>query len=131
MKTIIAGSRSVTKLHILHEAITACPWTITEVISGGARGADRLGELWAKANGIPLTVMRADWSRYGLRAGALRNREMANVADALIALWDMKSRGTRDMIDVANQRGLDRLVWDAGQNKLHTLRLLPWPERAK
>lgn len=121
MKTIIAGSRTVTKLRIVNEAIIQCPWTITEVICGGARGADQLGKAWAEAQGIPVTVMRADWVTLGRRAGYVRNCEMAQAADALIALWDMESRGTRHMIDIARERGLEWMVWNAVTNSLHHL----------
>lgn len=98
MKTIIAGSRSITDYAVLLHALTECGWTVTEVISGGARGADRLGEQFAREFDLPLHLCPADWDRYGKRAGYVRNAEMASQAEALIALWDGKSKGTVDMI---------------------------------
>lgn len=69
-----------------------------------------MGEGWAKRKGIPVKRFPADWNQYGRRAGPLRNREMARYADALIAIWDGKSRGTRSMIDEALREGLEVYV---------------------
>ena len=90
----------------LEAAIRKCRWPITSVISGGARGADRLGEQWARSHGIPFQVFPADWDKWGKSAGYVRNKQMAEVAEALIALWDGESRGTNDMIWQAQVRRL-------------------------
>ncbi len=58
------------------------------------------------ANSIPMTIMNADWKKYGRSAGCIRNAEMAKNAEALIALWDGKSKGTINMLDNANEYGL-------------------------
>jgi len=109
MKVIIAGSRSVTRYAALDAAILRAyndkGITITEIVSGGAQGADRLGEMRARDFAIPLKVFRADWKRYGMRAGMLRNQQMAEYADALIALWDGDSRGTEHMIKCMEKCG--------------------------
>jgi hypothetical protein len=106
MKTIIAGSRHITSPAVLEEAIARARWPITEVVSGGARGVDRLGEQWASANNLPCKIFPAQWSTYGKSAGPIRNAEMARYADALIALWDGESRGTKNMIDLAKKHRL-------------------------
>lgn len=106
MKTIIAGSRTFFDTPALLEAIRLSGFTITEVVSGTCKGVDKLGEAWAKANGIPIKEFKPDWDRHGLAAGPIRNREMAKYADALIALWDGKSKGTKNMIEEARERGL-------------------------
>jgi YspA, cpYpsA-related SLOG family len=111
MKTIIAGSRTVESYDDIIRAIEAAGWRPTLVISGTARGADRLGERWARENNVPLRQMPADWDRYGKRAGYLRNSAMLEHADALIALWDGQSRGTRHMIETAKDKGLVVFVW--------------------
>jgi len=107
VKVIIAGSRSATVASVRH-ALALCPWTdeITIVISGTAAGADQGGELWAAENGLPVEQYPADWKAHGRRAGPLRNKQMAENADGLIAVWDGQSRGTKSMIDLANQRRL-------------------------
>lgn len=106
MRTIIAGSRNVTDVRQLHAALIECGWVPTVIISGGARGADRLGEIWAEQMSLPLEVYPADWDRHGKSAGHKRNAEMAEVADALIALWDGQSRGTAGMIELGRRKGL-------------------------
>lgn len=106
MRTIVAGSRGVTDIRQLHAALIECGWLPSVIISGGARGADRLGEEWANQIGLPLEIYPADWDRHGKSAGHRRNAEMAAVADALIALWGGQSRGTKGMIDLATARGL-------------------------
>lgn len=80
-----------------------------EIISGHASGVDSFAEQYAKENGIALKVFPADWKAYGRAAGPIRNRQMldyARTSDALlIALWDGKSKGTKNIIDKA--RSLD------------------------
>ena len=98
MKVIIAGSRDITGIGSVWEAIDGTPWEITEVVSGGARGPDSNGEKWAESSGIPVKKFPADWDKYGKGAGIVRNGEMAAYADALIAIWDGKSKGTLHMI---------------------------------
>ena len=110
MRVIIAGSRTITDYTTLELAIINSGFTITEVVSGTARGVDQLGEFWAKCNNIPVKQFPADWKgKYGKSAGMMRNNQMAEYADALIALWDGKSRGTEQMIRKA--RSLRRHVY--------------------
>lgn len=109
MRVIIAGGRDfvpsqrdeaiVSTLLALHKA--------TEVVSGGAAGADRFGEDVARAAGLPVRMFRADWDKHGKAAGPLRNREMAEYADAIILFPG--GRGTRSMFDEAVRRGLQLL----------------------
>lgn len=77
-----------------------------QIISGGARGADTLGERYAVERGFFLRRFPADWERYGKSAGVRRNREMARNADALIAYWNGYSRGTKNMIEEARAAGI-------------------------
>lgn len=114
MRVIIAGTRTITDPAIIAEAIALAGFDVTEVVSGGARGVDRLGEAWARARGIRVRVFPAEWARYGRRAGPVRNRTMAEHADALIAIWDGASRGTAVMIDAARARGLAIYVHRTG-----------------
>ena len=94
MITIIAGSRDATNMAMLEEAITISGIVITKVICGKARGADTLGELWAKAKNIPIDYYPADWETLGISAGYKRNVEMADVAEQVLLLWDGKSKVT-------------------------------------
>jgi len=98
MKVIIAGSRHITDYDALKKLIEQTEWDIQEVVSGGCRGVDVMGEQWAKEHAIPVREFIADWARYGREAGELRNREMAKYADGLILLWDAKSPGASCML---------------------------------
>ena len=117
MKIIIAGSRGFKDYQslktqcdvIIADYRSAIPYSARssiKIISGGARGADSLGEKYAHEKGFECLVMPADWDKYGKRAGYLRNAQMAEVADALIAFWDGTSRGTWSMIELARKGGL-------------------------
>lgn len=106
MKTILAGSRSITSVGALYDAIRASGFEITEVVCGEARGVDAMGRWWAESHRIPVAKFPADWDKHGRQAGYLRNVQMGNYAEALIAIWDGRSRGTRHMIDIATKNGL-------------------------
>lgn len=106
MRTIIAGSRDLWDYPCLKEAIEKCGWPITEVVCGGAAGIDTLGKRWACENKIPVTTIMANWKKHGRSAGPIRNVEMAEQADALVAVWDGESKGTKHMIETAKSKGL-------------------------
>lgn len=79
----------------------------TAILCGEARGPDTWGRLWAEQRGIPVQSHPADWERYGRKsAGMIRNREIIGAADAVLALWDGVSKGTRDAIVLARRRGI-------------------------
>lgn len=110
-RVIIAGTRTFSDYERLKEFADRCLSKISEsknieIVSGHARGADALGEKYAKERGYDLKIFPADWERYGKIAGHLRNIEMAEYADALIAFWDDASRGTQDMIRIAERNQL-------------------------
>lgn len=106
MKTIIAGGRDVHNYDALLEAVSECAWGISSVVSGGATGADALGERYAESMNLKLELYIPDWDKHGRAAGPIRNRKMAENAEALIALWDGKTRGTKNMIETAQKLGL-------------------------
>lgn len=106
MKTIIAGSREVDKYSILIKAVRVSGFDIGGVVSGGAKGVDLLGERYAKQYKLPLYIFKADWNKYGKGAGYIRNIDMAKNAEALLAIWDGESRGTKHMIEEGKRQGL-------------------------
>lgn len=110
MKTIVAGPRDCNDRELVFNALTFAGEYITEVVSGGAKGVDTLGELWAAENGVPVKRFPADWDYHGRKAGPIRNRQMAEYADALIAFWDDESKGTGNMIKQARGMGLQVVV---------------------
>ncbi len=104
MKTIIAGSRTITDYYIVQDAIQQSGFEITEVVSGGCRGADLFGEEWAQENGIPIKRFPANWEKYGKAAGPIRNSQLVNYVNkegGLILIWDGKSKGSQDVLDKA------------------------------
>ena len=110
-KIIVAGTRTFNNYqalrYILDTFIDALEDTDIEIVSGGARGADALGEKYAAEHSLPLKIFPAKWDQYGKRAGYLRNAQMADYADILVAFWDGKSKGTQHMINLAEHKGLD------------------------
>jgi hypothetical protein len=95
MKTIIAGSREIKDLGIIERAVKESEFEVTSVTSGGARGVDKTGEEWASKNNLPCEVISANWDTFGKAAGYIRNEEMAQCSEALIAVWDGKSKGKK------------------------------------
>jgi len=105
---IIAGSRDFTDYEFLKEkAMKLLANKIgvynVKIVSGAARGADKMGEQFADEYGLEKVLCPADWDGLGKKAGYIRNEEMAKIADALIAFWDSKSKGTKHMIDLATK----------------------------
>ncbi len=110
MKVIIAGGRDITDYELVLEAIRESGFTPTKIVSGGARGVDALGERYARDHDLPYEIHQANWVDNGRAAGPIRNRLMASVSEGLIAIWDGKSRGTKNMIDEATKRNLKVFV---------------------
>lgn len=110
IKIIIAGSRDFNNYDLLKEKCDKILFKFNrdeiEIVSGGARGCDRLGEIYAIDNNYKLTKFLADWDGLGKRAGYIRNQEMANYSDYLIAFWNGNSRGTLHMIEIARKQNL-------------------------
>lgn len=106
LKTIIAGGRDYTltksDLGVLDEF--AQQFGVTEVVSGCAPGVDTSGEKWAESKGIPIKRFPADWKGLGRKAGPIRNGQMADYADALVAFRG--GSGTANMVKQARARGL-------------------------
>ncbi len=107
MRLIIAGGRDyqfmaddMRRLDELHQQRE-----ITEVVSGGATGADHCGEVWAKLRGVPVRVFHADWKAYGKEAKHEHDRQMAEYADAAILFPG--GRGTLDMFRQAKRAGIE------------------------
>lgn len=99
MKVLIAGSRDFSDYDLLEAQVDQVANNITEIISGTARGADRLGEEYARRHKISIKKMPAEWDRLGKQAGFARNKQMSRVADIGIIFWDGHSRGTANMIE--------------------------------
>lgn len=117
MKTIIAGSRSIVDYKLIRTVIEQSKFDITIVICGGARGVDKLGAKWAINNNIPIKYFYANWNKYGKSAGAIRNEQMAKEGEALIAIWDGVSFGTKNMIKLAFAYDLKLYIHDLSKKE--------------
>ena len=101
MKVAVIGGRKFDDYERMKSILDLLP--ITRIISGGARGADKLSERYATENNIPTKIYLPDWDLFGKKAGFLRNTTIIENSDIVIAFWDGRSRGTRDSIGKANK----------------------------
>ena len=109
-RVIIAGTRTFDDYDMLCRSMDYYLQNIREpiqVLSGMARGADQLGLRYAQEHGYEVQGFPADWEKYGKAAGPIRNLRMVQNADALVAFWDGKSIGTKNIIQLANERQLN------------------------
>lgn len=113
MKLIIAGSRDLNVSNDeLFEIIDkfGILYKIKEVVSGGAAGIDSCGEAFAEQYSIKLTLFMADWAKYGGLAGPRRNLEMAQYSDALLLIWNGRSRGSSNIR--ARMKGMGKAIYE-------------------
>ena len=109
IKVIIAGSRTFSDYKLL---ATTCDHMLqnqedVEIVSGKEpKGADKLGELYAEEHGYNVEEFIPFWAQFGDAAGPIRNKAMAEYADALICFWDGQSKGSLNMIQVARNAGI-------------------------
>ena len=124
-RVIIAGTRDFSDYQLLRDKCDAILSSKRQdcniiIVSGTARGADRLGERYAKERGFQLRQFPADWLNDEKKAGPIRNAKMADNADALIAFWDGESRGTKNMIETAKRKGLVIRTIDTNRSRIAT-----------
>lgn len=128
MRVVIAGSRHISDAALIQKAVDESGFQVTTVICGEADGVDTLGKEWAVANSIPIisfvpdwtdlkaypcvTRYRSDGTAYNAAAGMIRNRKMAQNADAVIVIWDGKSRGSANMIQEAKKHKIPCYVME-------------------
>lgn len=108
MKVAVIGSRSFTDYDELKRTLSAIK--ITEIISGGADGADKLAEQYATENNIPTKIFLPDWKKNGRAAGFMRNTDIINEAELVVAFWDGQSNGTKDSITKAENQNKKVLI---------------------
>lgn len=118
MKLVIAGSREFRNYEVMKKALKGLKPDM--VISGGARGADKLGERWAKAHKIPFTRYSPDGSATDFATAAkIRNIKMAKASDLVVVFWDGQSPGTRHMINACRYLRKVVMVYDFEGNRTH------------
>ncbi len=120
MKLIITGTRNTADAA---DEVCCALWEfelardVTELVSGASGNVDLAGEEWARENDIPIKRFPADRDKHGKAAGPIRNREMAEYANALLAGWDGESKGTANMILEMHRQGKPVFVWRAGNEQ--------------
>ena len=107
-RVVIAGCRDYNNYNEAKSFIDLCLSNIRKeneiiILSGGASGADKIGERYAKENGFKVEKYPAFWKKYGKYAGPMRNKQMAEICDYVICFWNRKSKGTKSMIAFAKK----------------------------
>ena len=110
MKTAIVGTRTADDYEALKSILENLIPKPTEIISGGASGADKLAERYAKENSLLITILKPDWQTHGKSAGPIRNLEIVATCERLVALWNGESRGTKHSIETARNQGKQVIV---------------------
>lgn len=101
-KIAIIGSRSFNDFNRLVSVLL--PWLPAHIVSGGAKGADALAERLAREQKLSITVIKPDWQQHGRAAGPIRNRDIVDAVDMVIAFWDGQSKGTKSALDYARKQ---------------------------
>lgn len=112
MNVVVAGGRDFTNTTLVFNKLKNLLNTNDVIISGHASGADKIGEAYARVYHMQVKLFPAEWDKYGKSAGPIRNRKMAEIADLVIAFWDLESRGTKSMIKEALRLNKKLLVFD-------------------
>ena len=100
MRIAVVGSRSIV-IKEIEKYISGAD----EIVSGGAVGVDACAAALSRRMGLKLTVFLPEYALYGRAAPIVRNKKIVDYADKIVAFWDGKSRGTKDMIDYMQQIG--------------------------
>ena len=105
IKKIVAvvGGRDFTDYNRLKKILDSVKGKISSLISGGAKGADQLVEKYAEDNQFNIKVFKADWDSLGKKAGPVRNQQIVDKADVVIAFWNGNSRGTKSTIEITKK----------------------------
>jgi hypothetical protein len=93
-KLAIVGSRGFNNYKLMKEILDPYLDKIYLIVSGGARGADSLAQLYAKQRGLPIMIFYPDYEKYGKKAPLIRNGQIVEFADKMIAFPIKGSRGT-------------------------------------
>jgi hypothetical protein len=112
IKVIIAGGRDFGNSDILFKNCDEIlkEYKDIEIVSGTANGADKMGEYYARQKGYQVKKFPAQWEKYGKSSGYIRNKEMSEYGDILIAFWDGSSKGTKNMIELAESKNIQTHV---------------------
>lgn len=112
IKIGVIGSRSFNDYELLKRTLDEYLGKVWVIVSGGAAGADSLGEKWAIENNVKTCIYKPDWEKHGKSAGFIRNKDIVDDSDIVIAFWDSLSRGTEHSINLAKKMNKEvRIVY--------------------
>jgi hypothetical protein len=114
-KVAIIGSRNFNDYELVKKIMETIP-DIDLIISGGAKGADSLGELWAKENNKKIKIFKPDWENNGRAAGVIRNQTIVVSSDLVVAFWDGQSKGTKSSIDFCKKYNIPLIIISTNNN---------------
>lgn len=103
MRIGIIGSRGFNNYILVKDVMSEYINNVDVIVSGGAKGADTFGEIWAKEHNKETLIFLPDWNKYGKRAGFIRNQDIVKNSDLIIAFWDGYSKGTKSSIDLCSK----------------------------
>lgn len=114
MKVLVSGSRSIYDYDFVGGVLNELPWSVDTLIHGDARGVDTMANAWAETENYPINRIDIEvhpipewvWEQYGSSAGPKRNTYMIEQADAVVAIWDGESNGTKDTVQKAEAAGM-------------------------
>ncbi len=110
MNVGVVGGRDFDDYSLLCDTLDSLDFDISFIISGGAKGADFLGEKYAMDHNIPARIFKPDWKKYGRGAGFVRNKTIVENSDIIVAFWDGKSKGTKNTIETGGKAGVKVIV---------------------
>lgn len=111
-KIVVAGGRTYTNTGMVFICLEKIVQKGDVIISGHAKGVDMMGELYAQKNNLACEIYPAEWDKYGRSAGPRRNEQMAQVADKVVVFWNFKSRGTKNMVEMAKKYKKELFIFD-------------------
>lgn len=110
MKIAVIGSRTCTNLELIDRYLSEFFEPGDELISGGARGADENAANWARSKNYKVTEFIPEWDKYGKSAGFIRNKDIIDNAERVIAFWDKKSNGTKHSLGLAKEQNKPTII---------------------
>ena len=105
MNVAIVGGRDFNDYEQFKSCVTGEKIKFKTIVSGGSRGVDSLAERYANEMGVPVKIYLPDWTKHGKAAGPIRNKQIIEASDCVIAFWDEKSHGTKSSIKIAEDLG--------------------------
>lgn len=116
-RIVIGGYRNFDNYEIFKNFVDLCIGDKSEItiLSGHCKGVDLMGERYAKEKGFALEIYPADWKKYGRAAGPIRNRQMVENADSVIAFVSETASGTKKLIENAKKLNKELFIKNIGE----------------